>query len=149
MLNLWGVQFSLRFLWSFVRAAPLSPQVKIYLQQDRPLLVKYEMGSSGRSGNLGEAVFALAPKYDDDEEEEEAAADLVAAEKEFAHAAPPLAEEDARPKRKRTGGDGGKRKKKKTPSPARSTADSEAVPDPQPDAGGASEVEDEDCPEWD
>lgn len=145
------MQFSLRFLWSFVRAAPLSPQVKIYLQQDRPLLVKYEMGSSGRNGNLGEAVFALAPKYDDDEEEEEAAADLAAAEREFAHAAPALPPaEEARPKRKRTGGDGGKKKKKRaSPSPPRSAEGSEPAPDLPPEAEESPGHDDEDCPEWD
>ena len=145
----WCLQFSLRFLWSFVRAAPLSPQVKIYLQQDRPLLVKYEMGSSGRNGNLGEAVFALAPKYDDEEDDEEAAAELETIEREIAHAAPSKPAEEARPKRKRAGGDAGKKKKRKSPSPARSPGESEAAPDVQPDAGGLSEHEDEDCPEWD
>ena len=70
------MQFSLRFLWSIVRAATLSPQVKLYLQQDRPLLVKYEMGSSGKN-NLGEAVFALAPQIDDDDVEGDVLEEVV------------------------------------------------------------------------
>lgn len=53
-------------MWSFVRASPLSPQVKIYLKQDYPISLKYEMGSHGKH-SLGEAIFVMAPKLEDEE----------------------------------------------------------------------------------
>lgn len=59
------MSFSLKYLWSFVKAAPLSPQVKIYLKQGMPISLKYEMGSHGKH-SLGEAIFLMAPKVEDD-----------------------------------------------------------------------------------
>ena len=59
------MEFSLKYLWSFVRASPLSPQVKVYLKQDHPISLKYEMGSQGKH-SLGETIFLMAPKVEDE-----------------------------------------------------------------------------------
>ncbi len=59
------MQFSLKYMWSFVRASPLSPQVKLYLKQDQPISLKYEMGSMGKH-SLGEIIFLMAPKMEDE-----------------------------------------------------------------------------------
>lgn len=122
-----------------MRAAPLSPQVKIYLQQDRPLLVKYEMGSSGKN-NLGEAVFALAPQYDDEEGEQEE--EEAEGEEEAEQAAPVQPLPAAKVTSRHRQGDATKKRKARTPS-AEPERCPEADADPEPDQ------EDGEPPEWD
>lgn len=114
-----------------MRAAPLSPQVKIYLQQDRPLLVKYEMGSSGRH-NLGEAVFVLAPKCEDEPEYQE-----VDREPEAALPVP----------KKTSKASGKKRRAASPPEPAASPK--HARYSPEGSRSPEALADDDECPEWD
>lgn len=53
-------KFSLKYLVMFTKCSSLCNCVKIYLQPNYPLMLKYEIG------NCGELVFALAPKVEDE-----------------------------------------------------------------------------------
>lgn len=55
--------FSMRHVVSFTKATETTQMVRLYLQKEQPLTVKYEFE------DLGELVFVLAPKVDDSEEE--------------------------------------------------------------------------------
>lgn len=124
-----------------MRASPLSPQVKIYLKQDYPISLKYEMGSHGKH-SLGEAIFVMAPKLEDEEpfpvEDPE-------------ESAPQPAESRPEPEEARA-----------KPSKRRKTAAAATPPPPSPppfdpptalDIGAWHEddpgQEEGDCPEWD
>lgn len=52
--------FSLTFLKSFNKAAPLSDMVKLSFNEDTPLVVEYTMEG------LGSLKFYLAPKINDE-----------------------------------------------------------------------------------
>ncbi|XP_063228941.1 proliferating cell nuclear antigen [Bacillus rossius redtenbacheri] len=53
--------FACRYLNSFCKATPLSPQVSLSMSQDVPLVVEYKIG------DIGYIRYYLAPKIDDDE----------------------------------------------------------------------------------
>ncbi len=51
--------FSLTFLNSFCKAGALSDSVRLYMSENTPLVVEYQMG------DLGELKYYLAPKLSD------------------------------------------------------------------------------------
>lgn len=55
-----NLNFALRYLKSFSKAAPLSDRVSLCLSRDVPLLVKYEIPE------FGSLSYYLAPKIDDE-----------------------------------------------------------------------------------
>jgi len=57
-----SLTFALRYLNSFTKATPLSPQVQLSLSADVPLVVEYKIE------DMGQVRFYLAPKIDDSEE---------------------------------------------------------------------------------
>ncbi|KAG2483328.1 hypothetical protein HYH03_017776 [Edaphochlamys debaryana] len=56
-----ALTFALRYLNNFAKATPLTPQVKLSLTKDLPVVVEYKVGE------LGQVRFFLAPKIDDEE----------------------------------------------------------------------------------
>jgi len=54
--------FALRYLGSFTKASPLSPQVRLCLSKDVPLMVEYAL-----EDQLGHIRYYLAPRIDEDE----------------------------------------------------------------------------------
>ncbi|EDQ88615.1 uncharacterized protein MONBRDRAFT_37444 [Monosiga brevicollis MX1] len=59
------LNFALRYLTFFTKAAPLSDNVSLSLSADVPLMVEYAIG------DVGFIRYYLAPKIDDDEDTEE------------------------------------------------------------------------------
>jgi len=54
------LNFALRYLKSFAKAAPLSDRVELCLSPDVPLLVKYDIPE------VGHVAYYLAPKIDEE-----------------------------------------------------------------------------------
>lgn len=59
-----GLDFGLRYLSTFCKAAGVSPTVTLGLSRDMPLHVRYVIGGGGGYGTL---EFWLAPKIEDDD----------------------------------------------------------------------------------
>ncbi|KAK9914803.1 hypothetical protein WJX75_000765 [Coccomyxa subellipsoidea] len=57
-----SLSFALKYINSFAKATPLSPQVILRLSKDLPLVVEY------RIQDMGHLSFYLAPKVDDEDE---------------------------------------------------------------------------------
>lgn len=55
-----SLNFALRYLKSFSKAAPLADRVHLCLSRDVPLLVKYQMA------DVGHLSYYLAPKIDEE-----------------------------------------------------------------------------------
>jgi len=55
-----NLNFAMRYLKSFAKAAPLCDRVQLCLSRDVPLLVKYDIP------NFGSLSYYLAPKIDDE-----------------------------------------------------------------------------------
>jgi len=62
MENPVALTFAFKYLHYFCRGGPLSPQVKLTLKNENPLIVQYEIA------NFGNIRYFLAPKVSDDDE---------------------------------------------------------------------------------
>lgn len=59
------LSFALKYLNQFAKATPLSPQVKLQLAPDVPLVVEYAIKNED-DDNSGYVRYYLAPKIDED-----------------------------------------------------------------------------------